>query len=249
MSEPAYLPGWYPDPMHRFEFRFHNGTVWTADVSTGGVRYVDPLGLEPGAAGHTAASAQTRGSGLALASMILGIVAVTIAWLPFVVAVGAVCAVLAIVFAAISLARSCDGSRRSRRSRGFAIAGLATGLVAAALCVVGVILSLAVVRAVDRYENPAANDVTVTGCQLDGSVATMTGEITNRSDHAADFGIRVAFTRPGTDNVHRQARVAVDDVGPGEVAEFKVFRTVQLDGVDCRITDVTGPLPFGLEID
>ena len=37
MSEPAYPPGWYPDPMQRFEFRFHNGTVWTADVSTNGV--------------------------------------------------------------------------------------------------------------------------------------------------------------------------------------------------------------------
>ena len=48
MSEPPYQPGWYPDPMQRFEFRFHNGTVWTGDVSTNGVRYVDPLGIDPG---------------------------------------------------------------------------------------------------------------------------------------------------------------------------------------------------------
>ena len=38
--------------------------------------------------------------------MILGIVAVTVAWLPFLVAVGAVCAVLAIVFGGIWLTRS-----------------------------------------------------------------------------------------------------------------------------------------------
>ena len=249
MSEPAYPPGWYPDPMRRFEFRFHNGTVWTGDVSTNGVRYVDPLGIDPGPAGVAEPSAGTPGSGLALASMILGIIAVSIAWLPFIVVGGAICAVLAIIFGGISLARSRDGSRRSHRRRGFAIAGLTTGLLAAALCVVGVVLSVTVLRAVDRFENPVANDVTVTGCKLDGSIATMTGQITNPSDHEASFGVEVTFNRPGTDNVHRQARVAVDDVAPGEAADFEVFRKVLLDDVECHVTDVTGPVPFGLDLD
>ena len=44
MSAQLYQPGWYPDPSGRFEFRFHNGSLWTADVSTNGQRYVDPLG-------------------------------------------------------------------------------------------------------------------------------------------------------------------------------------------------------------
>ncbi len=247
MSDPPYQPGWYPDPMQRFEFRFHNGTVWTADVSSSGVRYVDPLGIDPAPASD--GSTRQAGSGLALASMILGIIAVTISWLPFIVAVGAVCAVLAIVFGGISLRRTRDASRPSQRARGFAIAGLTTGLLAAALCVVGVILSVVVLRAVDRFEHPAANEVTVTGCELEGTFATMRGTITNRSDHEASFGIQVTFTRPGTDNAHRQARVSVDDVAPGEAAEFEVLRRVQLDDVECHVTDVSGPLPFGLDLD
>lgn len=254
MSDPAYQPGWYPDPMQRFEFRFHNGTVWTADVSSNGVRYVDPLGIDPGPidpsrAGGTSARAGAARSGLAVASMTLGIIAVTISWLPFIVALGAICAVLAIVFGAISLRRARDGSQRSSRARGFAIVGLTTGSLAVALCVVGVTLSVAVLRAVDRFDNPAENEVTVTACELDGTVATMTGTIINRSTQVASFDIQVSFTRPGTDNVHRRARAAVNDVDAGAAVEFEVFRKVLLDDVDCHVTDVTGPLPFGLDLD
>ena len=43
--------------------------------------------------------------------------------------------------------------------------------------------------------------------------------------------------------------MAVDDVDPGATVEFEVFRKVALDDVDCHVTDVTGPLPFGLDID
>ena len=53
--------------------------------------------------------------------MILGIIAVSIAWLPFIVVVGAICAVLAIIFGGISLrrARATDHGPASGR-RGFA---------------------------------------------------------------------------------------------------------------------------------
>ncbi|MGA0270730.1 MAG: DUF2510 domain-containing protein, partial [Ilumatobacteraceae bacterium] len=37
--------GWYPDPLGRYDHRWFNGTSWTADVSTDGVRQVDPLGI------------------------------------------------------------------------------------------------------------------------------------------------------------------------------------------------------------
>ena len=37
------MSGWYPDPTGRFEYRYHNDRHWTADVSTNGQRYVDPL--------------------------------------------------------------------------------------------------------------------------------------------------------------------------------------------------------------
>src|SRR5688572_2691265 len=36
-------PGWYNDPAGRFEYRYHNGAVWTSDVASNGQRYVDPL--------------------------------------------------------------------------------------------------------------------------------------------------------------------------------------------------------------
>ena len=36
---------------------------------------------------------------------------------------------------------------------------------------------------------------------------------------------------------------------PGETAEFELIRKVGLDDVDCHVTDVTGPLPFGLDIE
>jgi hypothetical protein len=231
--------------MLRYEFRFHNGTVWTADVSVNGVRYVDPYGVEPAPVAATAGSGRHPGSGLALAAMILGIVAISLAWMPFLVAVGAICAALAVVFGAIGLARSRSGDR----ARGFAIAGLVTGLVGAALCVVGVMFTGAVLRAVDRYENPADNEAVITSCDIDGSITTVRGELTNLSDEEADFGVVVAISRPGTDNVHRRARTAVDDVAPGATTEFELFRRVALSDVECDLVEVTGPLPFGLEIE
>ncbi len=245
MSAQMYQPGWYPDPSGRFEFRFHNGVLWTADVSTNGQRYVDPLGAEPTAPQSTVVGAPAGRSGLGLASMILGIVAVSIAWMPFVVVVGAVCAVLAVVFGIIALLRR----RHTERGKGFAVAGLVTGLLASLLCVVGVAFSFAVVRAVDRFDNPAANRVTVTSCELDGTTARVVGEIENLDDVEADFTVQLAFTRPGTDNAHRSGRAFVDDVAPGETAEFELTRQVRLEDVDCIVTDVTGPLPFGLEIE
>ena len=60
------MSGWYPDPAGRFELRFHNGEVWTADVASGGRRFVDhqPIDRPP-----------TAGNGLAVASMVCGITA------------------------------------------------------------------------------------------------------------------------------------------------------------------------------
>ena len=49
MSDPSSSPpGWFPDPLERYEHRYFNGSSWTSDVSTGGQRSVDPLGTHPG---------------------------------------------------------------------------------------------------------------------------------------------------------------------------------------------------------
>ncbi len=241
MAGEVYRADWYPDPLGRFEFRFHNGTEWTADVSRGGTRFVDPSGVavEPAAAFGPRPTDPSRNR-LATAAMILGIISLTLAWVPFVVVIGAVCAVLAIVFGLIAVRRG--------GGRGFAVAGLVTGSAGAALCVVGVMLSVAVVRAVERFANPAEHEARLTSCVLDGSTVTVMGEIENRDDDVADFVVMVVLLRPGTDNAHRFVQAQVDDVAPGAVAAFELTRQVRLDDVACEISDVTGPLPFGLDV-
>ncbi len=244
-------PGWYADPLRRFELRYYNGTSWTADVSSAGQRFVDPLGIDVGA--HPGPGSPTRPTGantsnvngIATASMALGIIAVAIAWIPFVVVVGAIAAVLALVFGAIAVRRS----RPSEAGRSRAVVGLvtgATGLVAAAL---GVVLSIRVLDVYDSYTNPPPHEVTITSCEVVGSRAIATGRLDNRGDDVSDFSVVVGFVRPGTDNPHRTARVTIDDVRPGTPAPFDAERQVELDEVDCIVVEVTGPLPFGLALD
>ena len=111
------------------------------------------------------------------------------------------------------------------------------------------IFSIAVVDAVERYENPAEHEATVTSCERDGTTAHVVGEIVNLDDGDADFTVQIAFTRAGTNNPHRSARAFVDDLAPGDSATFELSRQVSLDEVDCIIADVTGPLPFGLDVE
>ena len=144
------MSGWYPDPTGRFEYRYHNDEEWTADVASGGRRFVDPLppvadvGAGPGATAS------------AVAGMVCGIVAVVIAWVPFVV-----------------VARADHGDRRpgacrspawrgpgtTGSRRGFAIAGIVTSAVGLAAGALGIVLTVVLVRAVERFDDPGPNDV------------------------------------------------------------------------------------------
>lgn len=36
-------PGWHPDPLERYELRYHDGTDWTSHVSSGGTQSADPI--------------------------------------------------------------------------------------------------------------------------------------------------------------------------------------------------------------
>jgi hypothetical protein len=245
------VPGWYPDPSGRFEARFHNGQSWTADVSTDGQRFVDPLGTAPPQAGTTPAptsyksSTQQRSNKPATAAMVLGIIALAVGWMPFIVVVGGIAAVLALAFGIVGL----RNSNTSGIGRSFALTGLITGAVGLAVCVIGVVLSVVVLDAIDSYENPREHSASVTSCDLDGTTATLTGEISNLAEHQADYSIQVAFVRPGTDNAQHSTRISVNKVPPGETVAFEVDREVALDDIDCIIRSVDGPLPFGLEID
>lgn len=238
--------GWYPDPALRFEVRYHNGRTWTADVSTNGERFVDPLGIEPGGVGVAPAGGPGGAvgrNGAATASMVLGIIAIGVGWLPFVVVVGAISAVTAIALGFV-------GRRRAKLSGiggGFATAGLVTGAVGCLVCVVGVVFSVAMVRAIDRFDNPGEHEVALTRCERVADDVVVTGELTNTGDSTESFTVRVLFVRPGTDNAQRQATVQVDAVSPGATASFEVSRQIVLDEIDCMVGDVRGPFPFGVD--
>ena len=209
-------PGWYADPLGRFELRYYNGATWTADVSTGGERFVDPLGIDVGQhSGQPARSGATASAptSLATASMVLGIVAVAIAWIPFVVVVGAIAAVLALVFGMLAIRRSGpSGAGRSRAVVGV-ITG-ASGLLAAAL---GAVLTFVVLDVYDSYLNPPPHETVITSCEVVGSRAIATGRLENLGDDTSDFSVLVGFVRPGTDNPHRTTRVTLDDVEAGRL--------------------------------
>lgn len=241
----AANPGWYPDPTGRHEHRFHNGSDWTADVSDGGTRYVDPLGISAPMADSGPTGSRTNRP--ARASMVLGIVAVAIAWLPFLVVLGLLAAVPAIVFGAIGLRRAAD----SGDGRSFAVTGLVTGVSAVFAAMIGIALTVIVLDAVDRYADPAAHETSIIRCGTDPSSgeAVLVGSITNLDDDPADFSVEVAFVRNGTDNAHRSGRVTLNDVPAGSTERFEFRRPVALDEFDCRVVGVDGPLPFGIPLD
>jgi hypothetical protein len=249
-SEPGAAAGWYADPMGRYEHRYYNGREWTADVSGGGQRFVDPLGVVPTPIGPTGgrndsgANGAAR-NGAATAAMVLGIVALSIAWIPFLFVLGVIAAVLALIFATVGWRRA----GASGGSRSFAVVGFATAGSALVAAVLGGILSVVVLDVYDQYLNPQPSEVTVTSCELEGSRATMTGELTNTGDDASSYSVQVGFVRPGTDNPHRSELVAIDDVPVGATTTFEAQSQVDLDEVDCVVLEVTGPLPFGLEVD
>lgn len=245
-------PGWYADPLRRFELRWFNGASWTADVSTGGDRFVDPLGVAVDVAAddrsdrtphdRTGADAPTS---MATAAMVLGIIAVATAWIPFVVALGAVAAILALVFGVVAMKRSAP----SGPGRGRAVVGVVTGASGLVAAVLGVVLSILVLDVYDAYENPNAHEATIDTCDIVGSRAIASGALVNLGDDEADFTVLVGFVRPGTDNPHRSSRISLDDVAAGASAPFEAERQIDLDDVDCIVLEVTGPLPFGLALD
>jgi hypothetical protein len=244
-------PGWYADPLRRFELRYYNGSSWTADVSSDGNRFVDPLGVELSVAstardsrnGVPSSGAATNSP--ATAAMVLGIIAIAISWLPFVVVLGAVAALLALTFGAVGVRRSSEsGVGRSR-----AVVGLVTGACGLAVAVLGAILTVVVLDVYDAYLDPGPNDAAITSCEIVGSRAMASGTLENLGTDTADFSVLVGFVEAGDDTPRHTARVELDDVGPGRTSEFQVERQVELDEVECIVVEVTGPLPFGLALD
>lgn len=114
---------WHPDPTGRFRQRYHDGTRWTEHVITlAGAQGTDPLGVEaldgvPPAPPAPVAAGPSRTNGMAIASLVLGIL-----WLWW------IGSVLALVFGFIAK-RQIDDSLGQQTGRGMATAGIVLGFV------------------------------------------------------------------------------------------------------------------------
>lgn len=250
-----YRPDWYPDPAHRFDLRYHNGTSWTADVATDGDRYVDPIHTadpgdlptahDHGRDGHGGGERPRQRNGFSVAALVLGIISLFIAWIPYVVALGAVLAVLAVIFGLIGLRRS----SWSDVGRGSSLAGIITGVVGCLAAVGGVFFTIALAHALDDFDRPRPHEVAIEECSGSGGTWTTSGTLTNLDDDIRDYTVSIGFVRPGTDNVQRRSVVEIDDVEPNETRTFDVEVRSALDEVDCQVLRVNGPYPFGVAFD
>jgi len=232
-AAPTTVGGWFPDPLHRYDSRYHNGREWTADVAVDGSRFVDPLGIEPG----------DRRNGRARAALFLGVTGVAISWLPFLFAPGLVASLLA-VWLGWSGLRS---SRTSGVGRSNSVVGLSTGACGTLAAVGGLALTFLVLDILDDFENPNPHTVEITSCEVVGARATAEATLTNDGSDDADFMVRIDFVRSGTDNPRASQNVDLRNVKPGEARQFLAAGTVDLDDVDCVLAEVTGPLPFRFE--
>jgi len=238
--------GWHPDPSGRHEFRYHNGTGWTADVADDGERFVDPLPTADGQGSPSAGldRSTSRAPRAATASLAFGVTALALGWLPFVFVIGGIAAILALIFGTVGFRRS----RPSGPGRSRAIAGLLTGGTGLVLVALGAFLTVALSDAVDRYDNPGDHELGEVTCTDDGSAWTASGTIENLTGETRSYLLTVDFVRPGTDNAQARSRVPVDDVRAGETASFEVRRQVALDDVECLVAQVDGPAPFGIDL-
>ncbi len=236
MPDPTSTPsGWFPDPLDRYDHRYFNGISWTPDVSTGGQRFVDPLGTTPG----NATGGRRTTNGAATAAVVMGSVGVALAWIPFIVLFGAVLAVLALVFGIIGVKRS----RTSGVGRRASIAGIVMGGLGIAASVVGVILSIIVLREVIRFAEPGEVATEVTACSVEGRRADVSGTVTNLDDEAREYTL---FVEVGG----RTETVVVDELQPDETADWSTIVIMRSAGAECE-PDITvqGPFPYGIEVD
>lgn len=236
---------WYPDPLGRYDHRFHNGRAWTADVSRGGVRFVDPLGV-------TTPPAPPPNDARATAALVLGVIGVTLAWIPFLFVAGVVCAIVAIVLGLVA--------RRgpAHDPRAFALAGVVTGGAALALAVAGVVLTVKTIHAIRDYTDPPAHQVALMGCEIVDGAIHVGGTLRNDGSRASSYRVEVLVSSPTLRD--RTVVLTTDDVAPGETAELagssasrSPASSTSGDESDtttatCVVHDVTGPLPFGIDV-
>jgi hypothetical protein len=185
-------------------------------------------------------------------SLLLGLAGVALGWAPFIFVLGGAGSIAAIVLGVASLRRTsrlaAAGANVDHAGSGqrLAIAGICLGPIGLALCVVGAILTGIAYREFSQYVEPGPHRVEEQACTADGPRATYSGAIVNLDDEAHGYELLVQFLDGRA--VVASERIAVDDVEPGDSAAWTT--TVRVGGVrdlDCRVRNVTGPYPFGLQ--
>lgn len=242
------VANWYPDPTHRFEFRYHNGQSWTGDVSIHGQRFLDPLEAPGTGTPATRYVLPPNSSGSstnrkAVAALVLGSAALVVGWVPFICVLAIAAAVLAFIFGVSGL--RAGSSTPASGGRGLAIAGIVLAPFGLAVACFGIWFTAQVVREFDNFSNVGRYTAATTRCDVDASsVAHFDGTITNDSLNTQSYHLEVEFLRSGTTNTLYVANTDVADVPPGETARWSVQHSVNVATLDCRISAVTGPLPF-----
>lgn len=228
-SAPGATAGWHADPFGRHEFRYHNGASWTGDVADSGMRSIDP----PVWSGAGIAAPR---DGAAIAALVLGIIGVCLAWLPFLVVLGALASVGALIAARRARARTV---RRTGQLR----AGRILGFVGLVLVIPGIVLT----RVALGLLHPGPHTVEITSCESSSGRAVMQASITNLSDDGRGYLVLVRFSRAGTGSVVADTVVQIDDVAPGASETFATAVTTDVTGVECEIVDVLGGLPVSID--
>lgn len=234
MEARATPPGWYADPRGRFEYRYHNGEQWTSDVAVNGRRFVDA----PVPPQHPTAPRPPRG--MAIAAFITGLSSVLVGWVPFIFVLAAASAVLAIIFGMVALntSRHHEGYGRS-----FAVAGLVLAPIGLAVCVGGFFFTKYVLDEISDFVEPGPHELVIDEpCAVTAGQATLGGSIHNLDDREHDYRIVVEFTSTSDDS--DLSTVAVRHVSPDQIARWSASRLIDGTSVECRVTDVYGPLPF-----
>jgi hypothetical protein len=229
-------PGWYPDPFRRYDLRYHNGASWTADVSAAGQRHIDPLGVHPApAGGPPPLPGPGRRNGIGITAMVLGIIAASTAWLPFVFVGGAICGVLAFIFGMVA--------RRRRLTHGPSQAGT-VGLVLGPIAIVLAVGGFVLTRVVLDVVRPGKHEIVATACAHVGDRQVFEGTIHNQSGRERSYTINVEFLRQGSRSVVDRASTDVLDVPEGGSAPFTVSVPYPGTDLDCRVDSVAGALDF-----
>jgi hypothetical protein len=182
---------------------------------------------------------------MAITAFVAGLVGVLLGWVPFVFVIGGAAAIAAIVFGVLGLGAS---RRFDGYGRGFAIAGLALSPLAIASTVVGLAFTRAVVREFNDFIAPGPHVLHEDQpCVVDNGIVTFHGTIRNLDDRTHDYRLVVTYSTSGASTKTKTDTVVVRGVEAEQTSRWTSSASVSSDSVDCKVTDVFGPAPFGID--